>query len=95
MYNLRPLVGKSAVLTGFGRVRPWRRGQLPAVIFSSASQARFWASGLQDPVEEDSKDKSDSNWKSTAFKMLETAGATMASIAILGYVKLFCNASLW
>lgn len=91
MYNLRPLVRKSAVVSGFGRVRPRRPGQWPAVTFSSISQTRFWTSGLQDPVEEDSKGKSEANWKSTAFKMFETAGATMASIAILGYVQFLCN----
>lgn len=86
MYNLRSLVRKPAVVSGFGRVRPQRPGPWPAVTFSSASQTRFWASGLQNAVEEDaSKDKSDTNWKSTAFKIFETAGATMASIAILGY----------
>ncbi|EEA27492.1 hypothetical protein TMatcc_004209 [Talaromyces marneffei ATCC 18224] len=83
MYNLRPLVRKSAVVSSLGRVRPQRPGPWPAVTFSSSSQTRFGASGLPDAVEEDSsKDKSD--WKSTGFKMLETAGATMASIAILG-----------
>jgi hypothetical protein len=94
MYNIRPLLRKSAVVSGFGRVRPQRPVPWPAVTFSSASQTRFWASGLQDPVEEDSKDKSDANWKSTAFKMFETAGATMASIAILGYIQPLCNTRL-
>lgn len=95
MYNLRPLVRKSAVASDFGRVRPQLQRPWPAVTFSSASQTRLWASGLQDRVEEESKDKSDANWKSTAFKMLETAGATIASIAILGYVQPLYNTSLW
>ncbi|KAH8692710.1 hypothetical protein BGW36DRAFT_385020 [Talaromyces proteolyticus] len=78
------VVRRSAAVLGRSRPRPktpWHTSS-----FNSIGTRRFMVgSGPQDaPEEESPKAQSRPDWKSTILKMLETAGATLASIAVLG-----------
>jgi hypothetical protein len=58
-----------------------------AAPFNSISKRSFilGTPGQPDPADDDSqKGQSQSNWKDSTMKVLETAGATLASIAVLG-----------
>jgi hypothetical protein len=64
------------------------RAKVPllAAPFNSISKRSFILTpGQPDPADDDSqKGQSQSNWKDSTMKVLETAGATLASIAVLG-----------
>lgn len=93
MHRFRPLIRNPAAIFSFGRAKPQRLW--PTLTFSSTSKSQFVTGGPQDAATGDESPKAENTWKGTVFKMLETAGTTMASIVILGYCFLSCHDSLY
>lgn len=89
MFSYNLAIRRTAVSLSRGTVRA--KAPLLVAPFNGISKRNFilGTPGQPDPADDDTpKGQSQSNWKDSTMKVLETAGATLASIAVLGLVAL-------